>query len=158
MRYEITTFDVCASGMERLRNKDEFILVAHIEPTSTPVDLEDQWLADIQACERSDDFDYGAADALVRAHVAERLRPLWDLSKDGNPFALDSVEDIGMQEDADSACVALLYIRDNGTAERHLKAVIAAYREPHYGDKDTQLDNVHTAVEAAEIWLKAQES
>lgn len=45
---------------------------------------------------------------------------------------------------------------DTPDALTHLKAVVAAYREPHYGDKDTQLDNVHTAVEAAEIWLKEQ--
>lgn len=45
-------------------------------------------------------------------------------------------------------------IEELDAALAHLKAVVAAYREPHYGDKDTQLDNVHTAVEAAEIWLK----
>lgn len=30
--YEVTTFDVCASGFERLRSYEELIVTAHISP------------------------------------------------------------------------------------------------------------------------------
>ncbi len=68
--YEVTTFDVCQPGYERLRSTSEFILVGYIERRTSKRDLTNQFEADIQACERPVDFDYGAARKAVRSYMA----------------------------------------------------------------------------------------
>lgn len=71
MTYEITTFDVCTPGFERLRNRDEFILVASVWHGMSKSDLTEQFIADIQAVEREDDFDYDAARVAVTEYLAD---------------------------------------------------------------------------------------
>jgi hypothetical protein len=65
MAYTVTTFDDSADGMERLRNQSEFILLAYPASDSTPDDVLQQFIDDIQSCDRFDGFDYDAARAAV---------------------------------------------------------------------------------------------
>jgi hypothetical protein len=69
MRYEVTTFDDSADGMERLRNQDEFILLAYVGRGTTVAEVREQFLSDIQSCARPDDFDYDAARVAVETHL-----------------------------------------------------------------------------------------
>ena len=70
MAYEVTTFDVCMPGFERLRNRDEFILVASVWYGMSKYDLLDQFNSGIQGCARPDDFDYDVVRKLVAETVA----------------------------------------------------------------------------------------
>lgn len=70
-RYTVTTFDVCMAGNERLRNRSEFLLVGYVNPDITKTELTEQFMADIQACERPDGFDYDACRATVMAFMAD---------------------------------------------------------------------------------------
>lgn len=109
MAYEVTTFDVCASGFERLRSQDEFILLASIDAATDGDSLLEQWLSDIQSCERFDGFDYDAARAAVNEYWNANVRPLFAARQ--NPFNLDEGRsDIGM-DDGDECCNAFLFIR-----------------------------------------------
>ena len=64
-KYTVTSFDNSVSGMERLRNQSEFILLAYPWEDSVPVDIRRQWVDDIQSCDRFDGFDYEAAREAV---------------------------------------------------------------------------------------------
>lgn len=66
-RYHVTTFDVCVMGFERLRNRDEFILTAYPHRDATADELAEEWIRDIGACERGEDFDHDSAYACVTA-------------------------------------------------------------------------------------------
>jgi hypothetical protein len=63
--YEVSSFDVCAEGNERLRSYSEFILVAYVGARQSVKGIRQQWLDDIQACVRPDGFDYDAARKCV---------------------------------------------------------------------------------------------
>ena len=65
--YEVTSLEYCTPGMERLRNRDEFILIAYPSPRAGWPQLIAQWCDDLQTCEREDGFDYAAARAAIRA-------------------------------------------------------------------------------------------
>lgn len=109
-KYEVSTFDVCASGFERLRSYDEFILVASIEAETEAVDLVEQWKADLQSCMRDDDFDYEAAEQAIDDYYDAAVRPLFATRK--NPFNLEpGRDDIGFD---DEGCNAFLYIHVEG--------------------------------------------
>lgn len=162
-RYTIQTFDVCMSGNERLRNNQEFILTASIGADSTPDSLAEQWLDDIQACARDDDFDFNAARVVVENFVAAKLRPLWALSKDGNPFALDSGEDD--EDDAGALCTAYLFIEDNKEADPRGFAMAAFDADPNgktafdlmdaaLGDDDADMVDVLANVRKAWPYLR----
>lgn len=103
MGYEITTFDVCVSGFERLRSQDEFILLASVDGETDSGDLLNEWLADIQSCDREDDFDYEAAREAVRAYYQANVHPLFD--RKSNPFDLEPRTDDG------EGCNAYLFVR-----------------------------------------------
>ena len=104
--YEVTSFDVCVSGFERIRSNDEFILVAHVQHNTTQADLEEQFKSDIQSCVRDDNFDYDACNKVVAEFVA----------KINLASALYSVEapletDDGDNDASEYGCNAFLYIR-----------------------------------------------
>lgn len=71
-RYTVTGFDAAVDGMERLRNQDEFILLAYPSADSTVADLRSQWESDLQVCDRPDGFDYDAARATIAEFCEER--------------------------------------------------------------------------------------
>ena len=111
-KYEVTTFDVCASGFERLRSYEEFILLALIDAETSAEDLLEQWVSDIQSCERGDDFDFDAARKAVEAYHAENIAPLF--AKRDNPFDLDA-RDVEDEESFDQeSATAYLYVRVEG--------------------------------------------
>lgn len=61
MAYTVNSFDDSAPGMERLRYRSEFILLAYPWEDSTSEDIRKQWLDDIDSCCRPDGFDYDGA-------------------------------------------------------------------------------------------------
>lgn len=114
MAYEVSTFDVCVSGFERLRSQDEFILLASIDAETDGDSLLEQWLSDIQSCDRFDGFDYRAAETAVREYWNANVRPLFAARR--NPFNLDAMRsDIGLDE-GDEGCTAFLFVRHDGDA------------------------------------------
>lgn len=82
MRYQVNTLETCAQGFERLRYHSEFILLAYPGKESTPKEVLEQFLDDVDACERPDDFDYnvirttlelwfeGGGERLLRAELS----------------------------------------------------------------------------------------
>ena len=109
MAYQVSTFDVCASGFERLRSYEEFMVVASIDADTGAADLLEQWEADLQSCMRDADFDYDAAREAIRSYYNREVAPLF--AKRANPFNLEpSRDDIGFDE----GCNAFLYIHVEG--------------------------------------------
>lgn len=104
-RYEVATFDVCVQGFERLRSQSEFILVAHVDATSTWQDVRAEWLGDVQSCDRFDGFDYEAAAAAVNAFCAANAGRY----RGENPFNLELPAEAECEGEGDS-CMAFLYI------------------------------------------------
>lgn len=107
MTYEITTFDVCMSGMERLRNRDEFILLASVWHGMGKTDLRSQFIDDIQAVAREDDFDYEGCRNVVNAFM-ETTSMQQVLEFVSEPDYDENGEPI---EDDSESCQAFLYIR-----------------------------------------------
>ena len=102
MAYEVTTFDVRMPGFERLRNRDEFILVAVVWYGMSKDDLLEQFNSDIQVCTRPDDFDYDAVRKLVAETVANARKV------DVLLHYIDIEREI-------EGCNAYLFIRDTNT-------------------------------------------
>ena len=90
-RYEITSLDDSADGMERLRDQDEFILIASPSRGDTPADLGREFESDLQVCARDDDFDYDAARACISAYVQDNGGDLSRLLADA-PLSLAQLE------------------------------------------------------------------
>ena len=88
--YIVTTFDVCWDGMNRLRSQDEFILGASVAPSTRAKDIQDDWLWDMAACERSDGFDYDACRAAIDKAMDDYVRPAFR-AKRWNPFDVPRV-------------------------------------------------------------------
>ena len=110
MAYEVTTFDVCMPGFERLRNRDEFILVASVWYGMSKDDLLEQFNSDIQACERPDDFDSDAIRKLVTETVAN-VRMVDVLYHLDSPKVVDDADVDDIEQEMEG-CKAYLYIRD----------------------------------------------
>lgn len=91
MRYQVTTYDYACSGMERLRNRDEIILIAYPTPSTTDDALLDEILDDVGSVERPDDFDFDAArsalveyfDAATLSHIINGSNEPGDEDEDG---------------------------------------------------------------------------
>lgn len=104
-RYEVTTFDVCTQGFERLRSNSEFILVAYPNGRSGAGTLRKQWLDDLQSCERPEGFDYGAAKLAIGRYCA-KLQRHWKGKR--NPMDAAGRNN---GEDGSELC-AFLYVKD----------------------------------------------
>lgn len=79
MRYQVTTYDYATPGMERLRNRDEIILIAYPTPSTTDDALLDEILDDLGSVGRPDDFDFDAArSALVEYFDMNTLHGIID--------------------------------------------------------------------------------
>lgn len=98
--YDITTFDVCVPGFERLRSNAEFILVASVWPDMSHQDLQTAWLDDMQSCDRPDNFDFDAVRTLVTNFAASI----------NMKRALEYVEP-SFDDDSGEGCHAYLFIR-----------------------------------------------
>lgn len=114
MRYEITTLCTAASGMERLRNQREFILLAYPSgPDATADEMISGLTRDIQSCARPNDFDYEAA----RKAIA-------DWADDGGREAIarelayiEWGEDEADEWDCEDSPAVRLYVADNSEGE-----------------------------------------
>lgn len=71
MRYDVTGMDCSADGMERLRDRDETILLAYASGDASPADIAEQWESDADSCDRGDSFDPEAAAEAVQAWAAD---------------------------------------------------------------------------------------
>lgn len=63
--YRVELLETCAAGFERLRNRNQFILLAYPGRDSTPAEIAEQWDSDIDSCSRPDGFAYHAAAKAV---------------------------------------------------------------------------------------------
>lgn len=106
-RYSVTLFEPCAAGFERWRTEAEFLLVAHVDRRAGWRTMRDAWLADINACERPEGFDYAAARRLVCSYAAG-LRRDWQ----GRPNPLRLPADPNGE-----GFPVRLYVRDNWHSE-----------------------------------------
>ena len=88
MAYSVSSFDVCCSGNERLRNRNEFILVTIVFPDTTADVLKSDLFEDLQRFERPDHFDYDGARKCVSDWIEENRAWL----DSPNPFRLDKDE------------------------------------------------------------------
>ena len=107
--YEVSSYDVCVSGFERLRSYSEFMLLTQINAESSAADLLQGLLSDIQSCMRPNDFDYAEADRVVCDYFDANIRPLFSKA---NPFGLDPVDENDSDYCDDSAVSLILYVRD----------------------------------------------
>lgn len=105
MTYTVTGFDVCTQGFERLRNRDEFILVGYVQHDTSRADLESQFITEIEMCARPAGFDYEACRKLVRDYMSM-------INMTVATRYIDPPNE-GDDEDHDSGCCAFLYIRDD---------------------------------------------
>lgn len=104
-RFEVTSLDASAEGMERLRNQSEFILLAYPSPYDTPAAIAEQWAADVDACERPDGFGFALCRDAVRTWAAQNSEYI--------AATLASLRDVWEGDDAeDSAPAFRLYVRD----------------------------------------------
>lgn len=99
--YEVTTFDVCQPGFERLRNQDEFLLVASVQNDTTRDAMIQQFIEDLQACDRPAGFDYDACRTAIR-----------DCCQDINMTYVLAYVEPATEEDEEAGCTAYLYIRE----------------------------------------------
>jgi hypothetical protein len=105
--YKVNSFDVCVSGMERLRNQDEFMANALIGPETDAGGIFEQLLDDVAACEHFADFDYKAARAGISEWFHAEFKPIFD-RKPVNPFDLEQVVD---DPDLEDYCRVFIYIQ-----------------------------------------------
>lgn len=108
LRYEVTSFDLCVQGFERLRSQDEFILCAYPDSKTSAAEVVDEFVRDIDSCMRPDEFDYKAAENAVRDYFAQD-------SLGGLTSALASVEwgEEPAPEDMEgNPIIAFLYVRE----------------------------------------------
>lgn len=101
-RYQVSTFDICADGMNRMRNRDEILTCAFASPELGADDLRDEWKRDIRNRAWSDDDDDEAAIcAAIDSYVVEN----------GGAIAAElcTLDPVGDDEEGLSA---FLYIRD----------------------------------------------
>lgn len=110
-RYEVTGFDDSASGYERLRDRDEFILIASANGETDVSDLASQWRDDLQSCARPDGFDFAAARAAVDSYVADNAAALARTLAALETPARDEEGDVYM--DDEEAATLRLYVTDS---------------------------------------------
>lgn len=114
-RYQVTSLDCSAEGMERLRSQSEFILLAYLGPDSSPEDIFRELRDDIQSCERPDGFDYDAAREAIQdwgKHGGLSLVQ-WEVRNARDAAARGDLNwNDGGADEFDSVPVRL-YVRDN---------------------------------------------
>lgn len=105
--YTVNSWDVCAPGMERLRNNYEFILAI---PVSHGTDLDDVRQAlklDINSHDQRASFDYPACRAAIDQFCDQTLRPRMDDAK-ANPFADLETES---EDDSEQGCYLYVFMQ-----------------------------------------------
>ena len=105
VEYQVTGFDVCVPGMERLRSQSEFLLLAYVDATTRGRHIVNAWMDDIQACSRPDDFDYDAARRAAWQAYTQCVKPAFRGGK-RNTWSLERRN----PADEESGCCAYLYV------------------------------------------------
>lgn len=77
---QVNTFDICAEGNERLRNRNEFILVAPAIPHATKAEVIDELVADY----RSHDNGCKASDEEIRQLLNNAIRDNFTVDSDAD--------------------------------------------------------------------------
>lgn len=102
-RYQVTSLDCSAEGMERLRSQSEFIALAYAGADATPEDILRELREDLDSCDRGDSFDFDAAREAIQ-----------DWSKNGGlsliSWELRALAGFNFEEDSPAF---RLYVRDN---------------------------------------------
>lgn len=106
MTYSVTSMDASAEGMERLRNQDEFILLAYVGKDSILEEIANDWHQDIESCDRFEGFDYSAAHAAVDEFVKENREAL-DRSIADIAHELPDEDSDEFDPDMESPCLRL---------------------------------------------------
>lgn len=65
--YTVNSWDVCCSGNERLRNRDEFMIAVSVSCWTTRDELRGDMKHDIQTYMQPEWFDYDACNAAIDA-------------------------------------------------------------------------------------------
>lgn len=114
-RYSVSGIDDSADGMERLRNQDEFILLAYPNSETTPDELAAAWIQDIQSHAQPDGFDYDAAEHAIREYVAEATESGYLPAKLGGLAIYESIaaDEPDSFDDFEQGVTFRLYVRDN---------------------------------------------
>lgn len=118
-RYAVTGVDDSADGMERLRNQDEFILLAYPNADSTPAELGEQWLADIDSAALAEDSDFAGIESAVRQYVAEATESGYLAHKLAEAARIEAEAKLAAERgdfdapDFEPGIAFRLYVRDN---------------------------------------------
>lgn len=91
MTYRVTTIDISAEGMERLRNRDEFILLASVDEDSTVESVKSDLLDDIDSCDRGDWFDGDKAECAINEVFDDQRRHLQAVIDEAKALGLDTL-------------------------------------------------------------------
>ena len=110
-RYSVTGLDCSAEGMERLRDWNERILIAYPDGGSSPADLAEQWIRDMDSSDQGDGFDYEQAEHAIRQYCEEATESGYLQHK------LGEATEVVTGEDSDGETIESLpfrlYLRDN---------------------------------------------
>lgn len=101
MRYEVTNHDYACPGMERLRNRDEFILIVYPTPDMSDDALMAEILDDVGSVVRDDGFDYDAC----RSALAD----YFDTVTLSRIIAYSTTPD---EDDGDEGACLFVYVRE----------------------------------------------
>ena len=101
----VNRWDLCVPGMELFRCRDEFIISACVNSSTTAEDLLEWLFLDIDSCEREADFDYAAARKAVHE---------WVCHSDDSPYLMKAIQSLdydGSNPDwAENCCCLFLYM------------------------------------------------
>lgn len=104
--YTVNSWDVCCSGNERLRNRDEFMITVPVSGSTDLDDVRREMKADIQGYMQPEWFDYSACRAAIDTFCDDTLRPLME-AFNRNPFADLETE----SEDGGDGCYLYVYMQ-----------------------------------------------
>lgn len=110
MQYEVTTFDVCVQGFERLRTNEEFILAVPVTNADDVDTIVINLCEDVEACDRPDHddgepFHYQEAKNAARRYITTNWVDIERRIK-----GLDDIDDEADNSDW-PGCYAFLYMK-----------------------------------------------
>ena len=85
--YTVNSWDVCVSGCERLRNRDEFMITVPVSCWTSRDELRGNMKHDIQTYTQPEWFDYAACKAAIDAFCDNlETMPFEDLEEDAECY------------------------------------------------------------------------
>lgn len=95
--YTVNSWDVCVSGFERLRNRDEFMITVPVSRYTTIDELRSDMKHDIQRYVQPKWFDYDACHAAIDAFCGE--------------LPADIFADLEENEEGEEGCYLFAYLQ-----------------------------------------------